>query len=530
MRIISLRVENFILVKEAYLEFSDGFNVLTGETGAGKTMLLSALNAVLGSRIDWEVFGEASSAVEAIFSSGEETLLVRRELSGRSRRARSFIDGRPVSSSELSGRIGALVALHGQRENQRLLDPDTHLFFLDAIAGLEALRTEFASAWMRKESLRALLERKKRELDALREAEELYRFQLKELEDAGLKEGEEEELAERARFLAAGARLAEAISLALDAVYEGEGSAQSAVATALSGLSAFSEISGVREAIDVISSAKDSLAEARRLLVALRNRAQFDPDELESVNQRLFRISRLKEKFRTDLPGLMRLMDELRERLSRLEAGDTDIASIERELADAEREVNRIGAELSEKRRQAAIGLSERMEEELSEMAMGSANFRAEVWRHEPSETGFDRCEFLLSANPGQPLLPLVKVASGGELSRVMLALETALAEAEDTPVLVFDEVDQGIGGGVAEVIGKKLRALSSRHQVLTVTHLPQIAARAERHFLVEKKRSSVSIRQLSQDERVQEIARMSAGERITDEALALARRLLEGN
>ncbi|MGB9590588.1 MAG: DNA repair protein RecN, partial [Candidatus Hydrothermia bacterium] len=274
---------------------------------------------------------------------------------------------------------------------------------------------------------------------------------------------------------------------------------------------------------------KDSLSEAARLLFALRDQAQFDPDELESVNQRLFHISRLKEKFRTDLPGLIRMMDELRNKLARLDTGEGDIALTERELAEAEMEVNRIGQDLSEKRREAAIRLSERVEEELGEMAMAGARFRAEIWRDEPSDTGFDRCEFLLSANPGQPLLPLVKVASGGELSRVMLALETALAEAEDTPVLVFDEVDQGIGGRVAEVVGKKLEDLSSHHQVLTVTHLPQIAARAERHFLVEKKGARVSIRLLSPEERVQEIARMSAGEKITNEALALARRLLKG-
>ncbi len=529
MRIVSLRVENFILVKEAQLELSGGFNVLTGETGAGKTMLLSALGALLGARIDWEVFGEANSSVEAVFSSGDGVFSVRRELSGKSRRARSFIDGRPVSSSDLSERIGAAVALHGQRANQRLLDPENHLFFLDAVAGLDGLRNAFASAWAKKESLRAMLEKKKRELDALREAEELYRFQLKELEDACLKEGEEEELSERRRFLTSGAQLAEAISFAIDLIYEGEGSAHSSVSAALSRLSDFSDMPSVREAIDVVLASKESLSEAARLLVSLREQAYFDPDELESVNQRLYRISRLKEKFKTDLPGLLRIAEELREKLNRLDTADTGISAAERELAAAEREVNRVGAELSEKRRLAAAGLSERVEQELSELAMRGARFRAELWRDEPSETGFDRCEFLLAANPGQPLLPLVKVASGGELSRVMLALETALAEAEDTPILVFDEVDQGIGGRVAEVVGKKLRSLSSRHQVLTVTHLPQIAARAERHFLVEKKGARVSIRPLSQAERVQEIARMSAGEKITDEALALARKLLEG-
>lgn len=529
MRLVSLRVENFILVKDAFLELSGGFNVLTGETGAGKTMLLSALGAVLGARIDWEVFGEENSAVEAVFSSGDQTLTVRRELFGKARRVKSFINGKPVSAAELSERTASLVAIHGQRENQRLLNPDNHLFFLDAIAGLGRLREAFASAWAKKESLRALLERKRREIEALREAEELYRFQLRELEEAALKEGEEEALSERRRFLAAGAQLAEAISSALYALYEGEGSAHSAVSAALAGLSEFSDMPKVREAIDVIASSKECLAEATRLLFSLRDQAQFDPDELEAVNQRLFQISRLKEKYRTDLPGLLRIAEELRAKLEKLSLGDADLVSAERELSEAEKEVNRLGQELSEKRREAGVRLSGMVEEELSELAMGGARFRAELWRDEPSETGFDRCEFLFSANPGQPLLPLVKVASGGELSRVMLALETALAEAEDTPVLVFDEVDQGIGGRVAEVVGRKLALLSAHHQVLTVTHLPQIAAKAEKHFLVEKKASGVSIRQISGQERVREIARMSAGERITDEALALARRLLEG-
>lgn len=529
MRIVSLRVENFILVKEACLELSGGFNVLTGETGAGKTMLLAALGAVLGARIDWEVFGEGNSVVEAVFSGGNGTLTVRRELSGKTKRVRSFLNGEPVSGTGFSERMGALVALHGQRANQRLLDTNNHLFFLDAIGGLDGLRDTFASAWGKKESLRALLEKKKRELEALREAEELYRFQLKELEDAGLKEGEEDMLGERRRFLTAGAQFAEAISFALDALYEGDGSAHAALATSLSRLSDFSDMPRVREAMEAITSSRDSLVEAARLLFSLRDQTQFDPEELESINQRLYHISRLKEKFRTDLPGLLRITDELRGKLERLYTGDRDIASIERDLSEAEREVSRIGQELSEKRREAAVKLSGRVEEELREMAMQGASFRAEIWREQPSENGFDRCEFLLSANPGQALLPLAKVASGGELSRVMLALETALASAEDTPVLVFDEVDQGIGGRVAEVVGKKLRALSSRHQVITVTHLPQIAARAERHFLVEKKRARVSIRLLSPQERVREIARMSAGEKITDEALALAKRLLEG-
>jgi len=529
MRIVSLKVENFILVKEALLELAGGFNVLTGETGAGKTMLLSALGAVLGARIDWDVFGDRNSAVEVVFSSGAETMRVRRELFGRSRRAKSFINGKPVSAAELSERTAALVAIHGQRENQRLLNPDNHLFFLDAVAGLGRLRQDFASAWAKRESCRALLERKKRELEALREAEELYRFQLRELEEADLKEGEEETLVERRRFLTAGVHLAEAISHALEALYEGESSAHSAVSAALAGLSEFSDMPRIKEAIDVIASSKESLAEAARLLFSLRDQVEFDPDELEWINQRLYQISRLKEKYRTDLPGLLRVAEELRAKLERLGTSEAEISSAERELAEAEREMNRLGEELSEKRRRAALTLSERVEEELSELAMGGARFKAELWRDEPNETGFDRCEFLLSTNPGQPLLPLVRVASGGELSRVMLALETALAEAEDTPVLVFDEVDQGIGGRVAEVVGRKLALLSSHHQILTVTHLPQIAARAERHFLVEKEASRVSIRQLSHPERVREIARMSAGEEITDEALALARRLLEG-
>ncbi|MEO0180657.1 MAG: DNA repair protein RecN [candidate division WOR-3 bacterium] len=527
MKLISLRVENFILVAEARIALSGGFNVLTGETGAGKTMLLSAISAILGARIDWESFGQRNSVVEAIFSSGKETITVRREISGKSKKSRAFFNGEPVTGADLCARLSTLVAIHGQRENQRLLDPENHLGFVDAFGKLSDLREAFASAWRKRESLRTLLEKTKKEQEAIREAEELYRFQLREIEEAGLREGEEEELAERRRVLSEGARLAEAINRALYAIQEEEGSALSDTAYAISSLSDFSDISRIREAIDLLHSSKDALSEAARVLVALRDGIHYDPEELDSVNQRLFKIARLKEKFRTDLPGLLRIAGELRAKLEKLQTSDEEIIRLERELSEAERELNQLGQALSERRRGAAAELSKRVEEELRELAMSEARFRAEVWRDEPSERGFDRSEFLFSANPGQALLPLVKVASGGELSRVMLALETALAEAEDTPILVFDEVDQGIGGRVAEIVGKKLKALSSHHQILTVTHLPQIAASADAHFIVEKKGSRVSIRLLSHEERVREIARMSAGERITPEAIALAKRLL---
>ncbi len=517
MRLEILRVRNFALVKEAEIELHPGFNAFTGETGAGKTLILSALKLLLGGRVRWELLGQGESVLEGLFAGADEEVVVRRVLSPSSRRSRIYVNGNLASASEVAELLGSKVSFHGQREGARLLEPSHQLALLDRFGGLWELRLRYHELWEEcrqlEEKLRAALE----EAQASRQLRERLLEDLEELEALDPKPGEEEELLERRRWLMRAKEVAEAHARALKAI---EG--------ARDALSEAQEMADLLEISEELEAARSLLSDA---LLKLAENPPPTPaeaeEELERVSERLWRIERLKERHRTNFEGLLKLREELRRRLEELEQG-TDLKAIEERLMKARDELKRVMEELSAGRQKAARRLEKEVLGHLRDLSMPGAKFEVRLQRVEPGPWGAERIEFLLAPSEAQALLPLRQAASGGELARCSLALELALGEADRTPLFVFDEVDQGVGGRAADALARKLRQLAEAHQVIVVTHLPQVAARAQRQFAVEKVRGVVRVKPVEGEERLREIARMAAGER-AEEAVDFARRLLEG-
>jgi DNA repair protein RecN (Recombination protein N) len=559
-----LSIRNLAVVEEAVVPFAPGLNVLTGETGAGKSIVVDALLLITGARaqLDWIRTGADTALVEAVFEidpagpvaalldeaghhPGDGQLVIKRELA-RSGRHRAFVnDG--AATVGLLERLGELlVELHGQHEHQRLMEPARQLLLLDRFA--EALdRRERVGALVRTwEEARAALDRLRSEMREGARQEDLYRFQLAEIDDVRLKDGEEEELrAERSRLQHA-ERIVAGLQETVDLLYEEPQSATtrlSRAATLLRDLSRYEPDAAA--SVEAIEGAQAYLEDVVGRARALRDRAVFDPERLEQIDARLDTIVKLKRKYGDSVAAILAHRQEAATALDRITRHDAIAEEMERGVAEAAAAAGAEAAALSQARTRGAERLERLIQKEIRGLGMEHGRFRVAL-RREPAAAGelaagpdgwrvgargAESAELLLSANPGEDLRPLTKVVSGGELSRVMLAAKTVLAAADDVPVLVFDEVDAGIGGRVADVVGQKLAASATGRQVLCVTHLAPIAAYAGQHLLVEKRvargatRTSVTL--LPAAARVDELARMLGGERVTEASRRHARELL---
>jgi len=559
-----LSIRNLAVVEEAVVPFAPGLNVLTGETGAGKSIVVDALLLITGARaqLDWIRTGADTALVEAVFEidsagpvaalldeaghhPGDGQLVIKRELA-RSGRHRAFVnDG--AATVGLLERLGELlVELHGQHEHQRLMEPARQLLLLDRFA--EALdRRERVGALVRTwEEARAALDRLRSEMREGARQEDLYRFQLAEIDDVRLKDGEEEELrAERSRLQHA-ERIAAGLQETVDLLYEEPQSATtrlSRAATLLRDLSRYEPDAAA--SVEAIEGAQAYLEDVVGRARALRDRAVFDPERLEQIDARLDTIVKLKRKYGDSVAAILAHRQEVATALDRITRHDAIAEEMERGVAAAAAAAGAEAAALSQARTRGAERLERLIQKEIRGLGMEHGRFRVAL-RREPAAAGelaagpdgwrvgargAESAELLLSANPGEDLRPLTKVVSGGELSRVMLAAKTVLAAADDVPVLVFDEVDAGIGGRVADVVGQKLAASATGRQVLCVTHLAPIAAYAGQHLLVEKRvgrgatRTTVTL--LPAAARVDELARMLGGERVTEASRRHARELL---
>jgi DNA repair protein RecN (Recombination protein N) len=560
----SLRLRNVAIVERLELDFPGGLIALTGETGAGKSIVVGALGLALGQKAQPEhqrVAGEEAS-VEAVFD-GEPSAalaarleaagiaagpeLVLRRVLGAGGRSRAFANDVAVALPTLEQIGRELVDIHGQHQHQSLLRAETHLDFLDGFARLLPARERYREAWGRLDELtreRAQLERQEAERERRLE---FLRFQADELARAALEPGEEERLrAERevlrnVERLAAGAGEAEAL------VYSGETAAATAAAGAARRLEESAAVDpALAPAAAALRGAQAALEEAGRELQDYLSRLEADPARLGEIEDRLALIARLKKKYGPTVEAILAEAEAVHAEVARLEGGATRLGALDREVTAAATAAAALAGELSRGRAAARARLEKRILEELGALAMGRSLFEVRLSREEdPSgllvegtrwradERGVERAEFLLSANPGVEPRPLAKVASGGELSRVMLALKTALAEADRVPTLVFDEVDIGIGGGTARAVGERLRAIAAGRQVFCVTHLPQIASLAHVQYTVAKRvsggRTSVRVQLLAGPERVAEIARMLGGRTVTEATLRHAAELLGG-
>ncbi|MGH9254702.1 MAG: DNA repair protein RecN [Vicinamibacterales bacterium] len=533
-----LRIRNLAVIEAVDVEFESGFNVLTGETGAGKSIVVEAVGLLLGARASADLVrtGEAHAAIEAIFEHDRQEIVVRRELTSQGR-SRSFVNGALATAAALRELSTRLVELHGQHEHQALLDPLTHLAVVDEHAGLGRLTAQVAEAWSEVRTLREQLERSR--MDAREKAArlDLLAFQLTEIEKAAPEAGEDEALAATRQVLASAERIQRLCEEGYAALYESDGAALATLGGVWKRVAELAAIDPQFSSyVDARDGIKGQLEDLAFFLRSYGGSVDASPARLQEVEDRLALLERLKRKYGPTLDDVIARRRALAHERELLTGAGERAEDLQNALASAGDRYLQVARELSRLRRAAAERFARRAEALLAELAMTRTRFEVrfnptEGGADEWTERGIDRGEFYVSPNPGEELRPLARIVSGGELSRVMLALKTMTAGDESGKTLIFDEVDAGIGGRVADVVGTRLRALGDRFQVLCITHLPQIAAQGTTHFRIEKNvragRTLTSVDRLSDTARVEEIARMIGGSVVTDPVRATARDLL---
>src|SRR5207249_7605946 len=516
-----LTIRNLAVLEEAKVAFAAGLNVLTGETGAGKSIVIDALFLVRGARVQADLIrtGAETASVEAVFevppsgpvaavldeaghAPADGQLVIKRELS-RSGRHRVFVNDSAATVGLLERLGDVLVEIHGQHEHQRLMEPARQLDRLDRFADCEEARLRLGERWRQWDMARSELARIRGEAREGARKEELYRWELSEIDAVQLRDGEEDELRGERRRLQNAERIYAGLQEVMDLLQEdaqAAGARLGRAASLLRDLSRFDpDVGAPIEALEGAQAyVEDAVARAR----ALRDRAVMDPDRLRLVDERLDAISGIKRKYGETAAAVSAYREEIARALDRIERHDAIVEETQAEVARASEAASRQGSELSETRAEAAPRLERLIQRELRTLGMDHARFRVALRREVAGAEdlasgpdgwrlgarGAESAEFLLSANPGEELKPLAKVVSGGELSRTMLAIKTILAASEDVPSMVFDEVDAGIGGRVADAVGHKLRQTAAGRQVLCVTHLAPVAAYAEHHLLVDKR------------------------------------------
>jgi len=565
--LLELRVENYAVIESVAVQFAAGLNLLTGETGAGKSILIDALALLLGDKSSAEAVrhGTEKAIVSAVFdvdskpldavlaengidASDEAQLILRREI-GSTGKGRVFVNNQPATVAVLKQLAPHLAIIHAQNEAVLSFDDASRLALLDDFAGIDSSNLANAyAAWRGVGHRIAELERD--EQDRLRLLD-LWNFQRKEIADARLQPAEDEKLAAEKRLLANAERIYSTAMAAYDSLYESNGSAAALMrgaAKQLDELSRFDE--QFRQALGQLESARITVEDIGQTLRSYADGIDASPERLAEVEDRLAILERLKRKYGPTLDNVIALGADLERKLSEMENKDEVLRMLRAEQAKAADEYLEAARSVSRKRYEAARQLEKLVESEVNELAM-KARFKAETSGSDEETNwtaqGFDQVRFLISANPGEPLGPVEEIASGGELSRVMLALKTSIeagpagrthrngsSKASSHRTLVFDEIDTGIGGRAAEAVGKKLKQLGRTAQVLCVTHLPQIASFADQHFIIEKResggRSKTSVRALDARERTEELARMMSGAKLTETSLKHAEQLLKAN
>jgi DNA repair protein RecN (Recombination protein N) len=561
----NLRIENYALIESLTLQFYGGLNIITGETGTGKSILMGALGLILGDRSKTDMIRQGSdkAVVEAeilipdsipagffndsleLSVAGKEVIL-RRELH-RSGRSRAFIDDNPVPLNLLTELGDQLIDLHGQHDHQALLYIENHLSYLDNYSGnhklLNQARLQFNSYLT---CLRELNELKSN-YEEFKKQQELLRFQLQEIDRSSPEPDEDTHLEQEERLLNQAEKLVETGQILEQLLYEGDSSVISRLSSARSQLLQHQDVSDqFAQWIKECDAARITVQELYRGVNAFLNQIDFDADHLEQIRQRLAELSLLKKKYGPSLSDVLNFQQSGKQQLAKITSLDETVRNKEIQLTKLRQQFSETCNRLSEIRRNQSKALSKAIIDVLKDLGLNHVEINIQLLRKEDpagpvelngkryqaTEKGLEQIEFLISLNPGESPRPLRQIASGGEISRIMLAIKTVLAETDDIPVLVFDEIDTGISGRVARVVGKNLKAVSQKHQVICITHLPQIASMGDVHYSVDKEiqsgRTRTIVRQLNAEDRVLEIAKLLGGEKITDSTLATAKELLQ--
>ncbi|MCX7725121.1 MAG: DNA repair protein RecN [Thermodesulfovibrio sp.] len=546
-----LRIKNLTIIDDLSIEFEKGLNVLTGETGAGKSIIVDAIGLLLGDKASPDMLktGEKEGMVEAYFDVTEnpflkelsidhsEGIFLRRTISSQGK-SRSYINDTSVSINTLSSVGRSLIAIHGQHEHQSLLKKENHLLFVDLFGVLKENLDSFKAQYDKTQLLAKELAQIKTKIYDREQRVEYLKYQIGEIKSANLILGEKESLEEELNILLNQAKLRELSELAYGFLYGQERACIPMLSQAISKIKEISSIDrSAEELLQMLESVQPILSDSVLFLRKFKERYEAEPSRIESINERLETIKKLEKKYKGTVEDILNYLSSAQKELKELQTLDEETEALQRELNINEKKLLEMASELSEKRQFASQKLENRIIDELKELGFSHADFKVSFSRKALSEDGFDDVEFLFSANPGEPPKPLIKIASGGELSRIMLALKcveiTGKAEYNSgvfPQTLIFDEVDAGIGGITAKNVGEKLRAISTIYQVLSITHLPQIAAMGENHLAVEKKTlkdsTKVLVTKLSDEMRKREIARMLSGE-ITESSLEHAKELL---
>ncbi|MGI9352283.1 MAG: DNA repair protein RecN [Rhizobiaceae bacterium] len=549
-----LSIRNIVLIEQLNIQFANGLSVLTGETGAGKSILLDALSLALGGRGDGSLVrkGEKEGSIAAIFDlpkghpvfthleangiSVSEDLILRR-VQNANGKTRAFINDSPVSAS-LMRQIGlGLVEIHGQHDDRAMLDPSSHRNLLDAHGGLETQCLMTESAWDGWKEAEKNLDALRNEVETANREADYLRSSCEELKELAPEAGEETELADRRQMLMKIEQVATDLSEAHE-VLSGNGSPVTLIANLARRLERKRQQAPelIDETLENLDSALSSLYAAQNSLEAAFVESNFDPRELETSEERLFALRAAARKFNVAVENLPDLAIRMADNLSMLEDGEHRLHKLQKQVDELKQEYFRLAGELSSKRKVAADLLTKAVITELPSLKLEQSQFivRIESGEEYINRSGLDQIEFWVQTNPGSNAGPMRKVASGGELSRFLLALKVALADRGSAPTLIFDEIDSGVGGAVADAIGQRLARLSGKVQVLSVTHAPQVAARAGGHYLISKSPSDVSkhnftqVIPISEKSRLEEIARMLSGATVTDEARAAAEKLID--
>lgn len=553
-----LHIKNVAVIDEVSVEFGRGFNVLTGETGAGKSILIDSINMALGARSSRDLIrvGEEKAVVDTVFEVEDDSTRAELEELGvevedgsvfmnrtitADGRSICRINGRPTPLSVVRDAGRLLLNIHGQHDNHALLNPKLHLDFVDSYGGLSEIKNKYRAAY---KAVRDI----ERELDELTRGEaekaqraDMLRFQIEEIDAAKLKDGEEEELESRRKYLDNIGKIAGAASEAYENLYSGDDRQRSAydlISAALKSIGEAAEFDPeLEKRYEELSDILVELEESAHDLKDTADNADFDPNEINSIEERINLIYGLRRKYGNGIAEILEYGERARAELEKIENSDEHMARLSVELEEKKAELCAAAADLSEKRGSCGTCLAERVNEQLRELDMnvvfevgiqpkinadGEAVYDAQ---------GAEDVEFMISANPNEPVKPLAKIASGGEMSRIMLALKSVFADSDRVETLIFDEIDTGISGRAAQRVAEKLKSLSEKRQTLCITHLAQIASMADSHYLIEKnvdgERAFTKVTQLEENERVRELARIIGGVKVTDLTLKSAREML---
>ncbi|NJD22816.1 MAG: DNA repair protein RecN [Melioribacter sp.] len=562
----TLLIKDYALIENIEVEFGKGLNIITGETGAGKSILIDAMGLLLGERASTEVVrkGSEKSVVEGLFDvtgnkkvqqllavneiEFDSELIIRREVSLKGTN-RCFLNDTPVTLNVIKETGDLLVDLHGQHEHQSLLRAETHIEMLDEFANLETQLNEFQSAsgqlYALSKELRDLVQKE----NLLKEKKDLIEFQIKEIDVVSPQEGEEEKLSDELKILENSEKLLSLTSDVYNAVYENEQSIQEQIADVKNKILELSKIDkSFNDNLNEADSILASLVDISSFMRSYKDRIDIDPSRLEEIRERLGSLILLKKKYGGSLKSVLEHREKIGAEFELAENFSTKISQLEKKIDDSRKECGLLAKKLSQERKVVSNKIKKEIEDALKYLGIADSVFKVKLENeivpntaenfiivdgkyYKFNEHGFDNIEFFISTNIGEDPKPLVKVASGGEVSRIMLGLKSILAKTDKLPILIFDEIDTGVSGRIAQKVGQVLKSLASFHQIIAITHLPQIAGLSDFHFAVEKKkvgdRVVSSIRILKGEERIKEVAKLMSGEKVTEAALNGARELM---